>query len=255
MPVRMMKCLNLRQGETIMKTTVKPCPIRTMAGGVGLLSLMAMGLSLPHTASAAPAKAPTASSKVMLSKNAATLFALGEGGENVYDAAKVGNWKTAASKTAGLEKAARILPPRWKAMANQFRLASSLGKLRAAVQGHQKGEAMHQANRVTLFAARLSRDSAPRVPVEVTLLDVYGRDLEIGALRGDRVYLARAQRDLAATWARIRAAVVARGGKRQARTFSALVARVEAASLPSQFTQLATPILDKVDNLEKVFEK
>lgn len=216
--------------------------------GLGMLALLGMGQPIALTAWAkAPAAVP--------SKASATLDALGEGGENVYDAAKAGDWKAASAKTAGLEKAAQALPPRWKEMANQFRLASSLGRLRSSVQAHRKWEAMHEANRVTLFAARLSRGTAPRVPVEVTLLDVYGRELEVGAMRGDRASLARAQCDLAVTWAQIRPSIEQRGGAKQATTFGALLAQVEKAQTPAQLARLAIPILDEVDNLEKVFTK
>lgn len=229
-----------------MKTNLKPCPIREMAGGVGLLTLMALGLSLPHAAQAAKVNPKTVP---------VSLVTMGETAENVYDAAKVANWKLATTKTLALKEAVHTLPPRSKAMVNQFRLNLRLQNLRGAVQSHQKWAAMHEANRVTLFAAKLSRDFAPRVPVEVTLLDVYGRDLEIGALSQDRVYLAKAQRDLAATWTRIRPAVIKRGGARQARTFGALVTSVQKAQTPVQFARLANPVLDEVDNLEKVFEK
>lgn len=229
-----------------METNLKPCSIREMAGGVGLLTLMALGLLLPQAAQAAevdPKAVPMC------------LVTMGENAENAYDVAKAADWKLAASKTAMLEKEVHALPPRWRVMATQFRLQLDLHKLRVAVQNRQKWAAMHEANRVALFAAKLTRDFAPRVPVEVTLLDIYGRDLEIGALSQDRVYLARAQRGLGLTWTRIRPAVIKRGGAREARRFGALVTSVQNAQSPAQFARLATPVLDEVDDLEKVFEK
>ncbi len=230
-----------------MKTIHNLRHTRTAATGLGLLSLMGTSLSLPLTASAKLPAASTASSS-------ATLSVLSEGGENVYDAAKAGDWKTAAVKTNAVDRAARALPPHWKTMASQFRLSSSLGKLRSAVQTHQKSRAMHEANRVTLFAAQISRDTAPRIPVEVTLLDVYGRDLEVGAATRNTVQLATASRDLQNTWHKVRPSVLQHGGKTQARTFDGLMARVSKGS-PIEYSIVATKVLDEVDNLESVFAK
>ena len=234
-----------------MKTNLPPT-FRLLTGIAGL----ALTAFAAEAALAAPAKTTaTQAQRAQTQKNAAVLFDLGESGENIYDAAHEENWPTALVKMTVLEKAARDLTPRWKTMGNEFRLSQSLQKLRDAVQKHQKVAAMHEANHVTLFAARLSRDTAPRVPVEITLLDVYGRALEIGALKNDRVYLARAQRDLTATWQQVRPVVVQHGGAAQARIFGALVARTAQANTPAQFARLATPILDEVDHLEAVFEK
>ena len=36
--------------------------------------------------------------------------------------------------------------------------------------------------------------------------------------------------------------------------FDALVARVESARTPTDYERVATPVLDEVDNLEKLFE-
>lgn len=218
--------------------------LRKVASGFGRFTLMGLGLS--HMAQAAP---------LQPREVPVPLATMGEDAENAYDAAKAADWKGAATKTRALEKAARALPPRWKAMSKQFRLSMELQKLDAALQGHRKWAAMHAANRVTLLVAQLSRDFAPRVPVEVTLLDVYGRDLEIGALSDDRVYLAKAQRDLQTTWTQIRPAVVSHGGARQADIFGVVVARVQKARGTAPLRRLATPLLDEVDNLEKVFQR
>ena len=56
-------------------------------------------------------------------------------------------------------------------------------------------------------------------------------------------------------WDSVKAAVRAKGGNAEAQKFDALVAQAEAAKTPEDFAKVAKPILDEVDNLEKVFTK
>ena len=41
----------------------------------------------------------------------------------------------------------------------------------------------------------------------------------------------------------------------EAKKFGALVTRVEVARIPTEYGRLAGPLLEEVDNLEKVFER
>jgi hypothetical protein len=41
--------------------------------------------------------------------------------------------------------------------------------------------------------------------------------------------------------------------KTEAKKFEALVAQVESAKTPADYTRVATPVLNEVDNLEKLF--
>ena len=56
------------------------------------------------------------------------------------------------------------------------------------------------------------------------------------------------------TWNAVRPSILARGGTTQVQKFDGLVASVEAAKLSRDYAHLATPVLDEVDNLEKVFQ-
>ncbi len=52
----------------------------------------------------------------------------------------------------------------------------------------------------------------------------------------------------------MQAKVEANGGKKEAAAFEKLVVKTDASRAAADYGKLATPILDEVDNLEKVFE-
>lgn len=184
------------------------------------------------------------------------LVDVGEFGENVYDLAKANDWAKATEKFKSLKGAAqRIAGDLKDANAEKKRLDETLTALGKALAATDKLAAMRAANQVTRVAADLSEPFNPQVPAAVTRLDFYGRELEIGTAAKDQKQLKAAAGGLRKNWDKIRAAVKARGGEPEAKRFDALVTRVEAATSVEDYGKLATPILDEVDNLEKVFKK
>jgi len=91
--------------------------------------------------------------------------------------------------------------------------------------------------------------------VEVTLLDYYGRELNLWAAEGNTARLNEARSKLRETWDAVRPEVAAKGGATEAAQFDALVAKLARATLPKDFTAAAGPILDSVDALENVFTR
>lgn len=91
------------------------------------------------------------------------------------------------------------------------------------------------------------------MPVDVTVLDYHGRELEIWAAARDEAKLRSIVEGLSKTWRRLRPQVVARGGAGVAARFDVLVRSAESVSGVDAFARLAAPILDEVDNLERVF--
>ncbi len=180
---------------------------------------------------------------------------VGEYGEDIYDAAKANDWKQAATKLAALKQAANRLDTDIKSEdPNEDRLDGSIATLNRAVPAKQQLSAMREANQVTLLAAKLAAPFHLQVPVQVNLLDYYGRQLEVGVMAKDMNQLRTTANDIYHTWSAIRPMVESRGGSVEAQKFSNLVARVKVAS-PTEYSRLTTAVLDEVDNLEKVFEK
>ncbi len=114
---------------------------------------------------------------------------------------------------------------------------------------------MQEANQIMLIAANLTEPFHPKTPVDVTRLDFYGRELEIWSAAKDEAKLKTTADALQEIWKKVRPAVVGHNGKAVAKTFDGLVDKLTRAKSPEDFKAIATPILDEVDNLEKVFAK
>jgi hypothetical protein len=185
-----------------------------------------------------------------------SLVDVGEFGENVYDLVKADGWAKATEKFEALKGAAKRLSGDLKVTkADQKRLDETLAALGKALAAKDKLPALRGANQVTLIAADLSEPFNPQVPAAVTRLDFYGRELEIGSAAKDKDQLKAAVTGLRKNWDKVRAAAKAKGGDAEVKRFDALMVRLEAAKSVEEHAKLATPILDEVDNLEKVFKK
>lgn len=216
--------------------------------------------SAAHTNNAATGNAPAAPppASARASKTAGesvpqTLADAGEYGENVYDAAKVNDWKTANAKLASLKEAAKqVRADVGNQAAAEDRLDANVAALAGAVSAKDRPAAMREANQVTFDVANMTAAYKLSVPVEVTKLDYYGRELEVWAQAKDANKLQATARETRQTWDALRPSIEAKSAK-EAKKFDALVARVESAKTPADYARVATPVLDEVDNLEKLY--
>jgi hypothetical protein len=185
-----------------------------------------------------------------------SLVNVGELGENTYDQAKAGDWTKVAETLKALQEAAKKLRGDLKdAKADHMRLGEVLGKLAKAVDAKDKLAATREANQITKIAADLIEPFNPEIPASVTRLDFYGRELELGTATKDKAQLKAAAEGLRKNWDKIRPAVKSKGGDAEAKRFDELVTSVEAAKTVEDYGKLVRPLLDEVDNLEKVFTK
>ena len=204
----------------------------------------------PRTATAVPAPDPVP----------AGVAGVGHHGENVYDMAKAGKWQAARASTDSLRAAMIAIPDAGASTTLPARkarvlLATTFAGLDRAVTSHNSTEALRASNHVTELGARLAAPYNPRVPADVTLLDYYGRELEVWAAAKDADKLRSTAAAMRQTWDALRAQVEARGGGAEAARFAALVARVQSATTPAAYGALAGPVLAEVDNLEAVFAR
>lgn len=169
--------------------------------------------------------------------------------ENAYDMAKANDWAKASASVDSLATAVTA------DSATRSAIDSTLQQLRGAVASRNARTAMSASNRLTEIGARLSDRYAPTVPVEVTLLDYYGRELEIRATARDLGKLRETGDKISSTWEALKARVEQRGGIAEATRFGELVQRVRQARTVTDYAALATPILDEVDALEVVFKR
>lgn len=177
----------------------------------------------------------------------------GEYGENVYDMAKANDWTKAAAKLNLLKESATKLKSEVQGGGELDGLASGITVLDKAVTSKNRQAAMREANQITLIVANLNAPYKLAVPVEVTKLDYYGRELEIWSAEKDTKKLQATATELRRTWDAVRPSIESHKGAAAAKRFGDLVAQVEQAKTLNEYARLATPVLDEVDNLEKVF--
>src|ERR1700687_1677841 len=197
---------------------------------------------------------PTASSAVTKTESVPTsLSNAGEYGENVYDYAKANDWKNADVKVAALKDAIKKVRTDVKRQsASVDRLDTNVAALDLAVTAKERQAVMREANQVTFGVADMTAAYKLSVPVEVTKLDYYGRELEVWAQAHDAKKLQATARDMRRTWDSLRPSVAAHKAT-EAKNFDALVAQVESAGTSADYARAATPVLNEVDNLEKLF--
>jgi hypothetical protein len=203
-----------------------------------------------------PANARAAADSGAVSSAAPRAVAdVGEYGEQIYDNAAGGSWDKAKSLMDSLDAAAKALPDESRNATERGQLTGALDTLRSAVAAKQRGAATEAANRVTYLAAKISVPYNPATPVDVVLLDYYGRELEVQAARKDIAKLKATTADIRRTWDAVKPQVVSHGGAAAAAKTDSLVAKIEAAKSPAEYNRLAKPFLDVVDELEKPFTK
>ena len=205
----------------------------------------------PNNASATP---PTASPAVTRTECVpASLANAGEYGENIYDYAKANDWKHAEIKLAALKEAIKQMRAEVKKQSAAVdSLETDVAALGRAVAAKDRHATVREANQVTFDVANMTAAYKLSVPVEVIKLDYYGRELEVWAEAKDANKLQATVREMRQTWDSLRPTIVVKSAT-EAKKFDALVAQVEAAKTPTDYARVATPVLNEVDNLEKLF--
>lgn len=226
----------------------------TAAGTGGTASASAGSAMVARTPSNSTATGDTAAS--VSGGVPAVVTAIGNHGEDLYDAVSAGAWGRARAIADSLRTAVNQLPSTTAAPAGDRQgLVAELDSIQRALAARQKGAGLKGANRVTYLAAQMTAPYHPMPPAAIALLDYYGRELEIWAAENNMAKLNQTSADLQTTWNGVRADVVSHGGAAQARHTDSLVTRVAAAKSAGAYARTAKPVLDEVDELEKVFTK
>jgi hypothetical protein len=230
-------------------------------GVVALISALLMtsfsacsSVSLNAASANKATTSPRASSAVTKTESVPTsLSNAGEYGENIYDYAKANDWKNADAKLAALKDAIKQVRAEVKNQSAAVdRLDANVAALDRNVTAKDRQATMGEANQVTLSVANMTTAYKLSVPVEVTKLDYYGRELEVWAEAKEANKLQATARELRQTWDSLRPTIAAKSAT-EAKKFEPLVAQVEAAKTPADYMRVATPVLNEVDNLEKLF--
>lgn len=233
------------------------CATRWFLVTLAALSLGPIGCSKPpsppapaaqHTATSPGAKAITAADRPP-----SALVDVGESAEALFDAAHSSDWRGALERLRDLDAAAAALPMDLPKRDLVAQLRSRVQDIRQSVTAHDRVNTMDYANGVTRIVADLSGEFQTTVPVEVVLLDYYGRQLELGIAAGRQSTLAQATTDVRSTWNRIERTILERGHVDEARRFTDIVVQLEGARRPDDFVAPTRAELAAVDGLERIF--
>lgn len=176
----------------------------------------------------------------------------GEVAEDLYDAAQSGNWNTARRKLTQLKAAAQKV----KAVhSRKAELLMAVDSLESSVRARDRLQTMEEANQITRISAEMSARYHLQVPLQVALLDYYGRRLQVASARGNQPEMNQTARDIVTTWRKIRGEVQQRNAARVVASWDRLVKELQSAQSTAQFKQAAQRELDQVDRLETVFQR
>ncbi|MBW4507854.1 MAG: hypothetical protein KME64_15260 [Scytonematopsis contorta HA4267-MV1] len=175
--------------------------------------------------------------------------------ENTYDAVKRKDWTQAQANLSQLKKTAKVIAFKFKDT-NIFlnKLNHRITKLDKAIKQQNRQSAMRYCNQVTLVTTKMEMHSQLKVPIEITLLDYYGRELEIWSPTGNIVWLHKTAANISLTWSKVRPSILANAGASQADKFDKLIIDMDKASSSNEYSRLANKVQDEVDNLEKIFK-
>ena len=231
-------------------------PRRRPAGLVlaGLVFLAVTGASAFEPAQAGGAESAVAEQLAAgVDRPPLMLLAVGRTAANLFDAARLSNWRDADLALQDMQESAAAVPATFANpdVASQFYIR--LHDVGDAVSARRRLQTMDVANGITRLVADLSEQDKPEGPYALVLLGYYGRELMLGIESGDAARLKRAVADLRQTWNRFERIVLQRGAVDEARRFTDIVVQLEGATAPSDFIDPARAELDAVNSLEKIF--
>jgi len=216
--------------------------LRQMQTGVGVITALSLGLTIPGMADSGIVASPE--------------IQMSEMGEKAYELALVSNWKEAKQLANQIEAASSQLPADQIGLRNRFGLFKAIYHYENAIALQDKWEAAWAANRITLFATRLTRLFPRKFPLEVALLDVYSRELQVAGARHDEVAAHRAIGSLHANWRTIRPQLLKVSGTNSlAQRFDRLLQRVGGAPDVKEMGKQATLILNQIDNVKQTLTR
>ena len=232
-----------------------PNTLSLLFSGLMFVSTLGVTLGVAFAAPAQPNSKPRPMTRVYKSKVPTALFNVSEDSEDLYDQAFASNWSKSDSALAKISRDITVLlqtqPSLKKRSAGVAALAVAVKR---DINAKNRPAALRDINQMTRLTIEMSAAYDEPIPVEVSLLDYYGRELQVWAVAGDKAHLNSTLGALDATWQKVRPQVVARrGGTKAAQSFDATVARAKSAKSASATLQVAAPLLEEVDRLENVF--
>lgn len=149
---------------------------------------------------------------------------ISESGEDAYDSVKVGNWLQAQKQLSTLRQAQSKLADEMSTpKMDMAGIKAGISDFALAIVNKNQMKAMDAANRITLHAIQITATFKSVQPLELSMLDYLGRELELAALARDASKIQDTIRQIIQTWEILKPNVQAHGGSVQAKHFDTVV--------------------------------
>jgi hypothetical protein len=226
----------------------------------GVLAVGAAGCKANHGGQTAPASPSVATDSAAAAAPAAGVLpppveqaeALAE---DVQTYLEQNAWPAAEAKLRELRVVGDNLASVGVAETKRSAYGNALDSLGAAITRRSRAGALTTGNRVSRVVAGIMADYAAKVPVDVTLMDVAGRDALYAAQQGRWGDAATATAELGRSYTAVQAHVRARDPALDRRV-TAEIARLQRAVASrgrGRATSLSRALLEDVDRIEQAF--
>jgi hypothetical protein len=164
-------------------------------------------------------------------------------------------WPAAEAKFRELRAVGENLASVGVAETKRSAYGNALDSLGAAITRRSRADALTAGNRVSRVVAGIMADYPMKVPVDVTLMDVAGRDALYAVQQGRWGDAAKATAELGRSYTTVQAHVRARNAALDRRVTAeiARLRRTVALRARDRATSLAQALLEDVDRIEQTF--
>ncbi len=232
---------------------------RTLLAIVVLSSFLALIVDSGTPCTAGQAKPPTAAAAATPANICLNqLETLINNSKDIYEHAKSNRWKHIGNKLNAIKKAEQ---QSFTAVTNENttgllpKLVEATTDLDEAVSSQRRLDAMTQANRIMIIAAKMMAPFNPRIPTNVAIIGYSARKLEILAETRDIAKMQDIVYRIHLSWQSLIPQVIEHGETREIKRFAEIMKRMEAAKSPEEYGRQASFVLEEVDNLEQMFSK
>jgi hypothetical protein len=178
---------------------------------------------------------------------------IGDSSVAVFDEALAGRWDDVSLDLAGMSRRLVELPAHLPYPDVVAELRSRLHALHDDVAARSTASVLDDANAVSRLVTQIADGFEVTVPFEVAILPYYGRQLEVGVMRGRLMDLQKTIRDLRAMWTRAEPIVLMRGDADDARRFTDVVVDLDAARRVEDVEPLARNELRVAASINQTF--
>ena len=200
-------------------------------------------------------KSPNIDSSKKQNICADNLIKISQYSQHIYKLAKAHHWRKAQAENKKLETLTNNLETKFPPKTRQFKkLTTKIYLLDKAIANKDSQIAMRISNQITFLVVEMNKDFPVKIPINVTLLNYYERELEIWIPTGNKPWLGKTAKKISRTWLSIRPLVLAHGDTKQVYKFDLLIDNLNHASLFKEYTEITTLLQKEQENLERVFQ-